>query len=97
MPSEEMIPVHEFCMHHHVEQSFVYALEESGLIEIDYTEEACIHVNNLHQLEKLVRLNTELDINIEGIEAIAYLLQRIHDMQQQITQLHNRLSRYENE
>ncbi|MEP6844941.1 MAG: chaperone modulator CbpM [Panacibacter sp.] len=98
MQTKEMIPLTEFCGHYHIEQSFVYALKDSGLIEIMHTEEEmCIPVNQLNQLEKMVRLNTEMDINLEGIEAIAYLLQRVEQMQQQIIQLNNRLSMYEND
>jgi len=42
-----------------------------------------------------VRLYYEMDINLEGIETITHLLQRMHAMQQQIVGLSNRLSRYE--
>lgn len=98
MQTEEMIPLQEFCMHHHIEQSFVYALQDSGLIEVIHAEqEICIPVSQLSQLEKMTRFYTDMDINLEGIEAITYLLQRMQQMQQQIIQLSNRLSVYENE
>jgi hypothetical protein len=91
-----MIPVNEFCIHHNIETSFVYSLQESGLIEISTIEEKTfLPVNQLNQLEKLVRLYYEMDINLEGIETISYLLQRMNEMQQQIIQLSNRLSLYE--
>ena len=97
MKTEEMIPVHDFCVHHNVEQSFIYSLKDSGLIEISLVEEkTCILVSQLPVLERLVRLY-EMDINLEGIETITYLLQRMNDMQQQIMQLSNRLSLYEHE
>ncbi|HEX2683135.1 MAG TPA: hypothetical protein VHL77_04350 [Ferruginibacter sp.] len=38
-----------------------------------------------------------MDINLEGIEAISYLLNRMNDLQQEILRLNNRLSIYENE
>src|SRR5438045_414029 len=94
---EDMISLQQFCLHHHIEQSFVFALQDSGLVEIiREQEEVYISLNQLQQLEKMVRLNTEMNINIEGIEAIDHLLKQIHDMQQQIIQLNNRLSLYEN-
>ena len=97
MQTEDMISLQEFCMNYQIEQSFVYALQDSGLVEIIHSEEeVCIPVNQLQQLEKLVRLNTEMDINIEGIEVITHLLERIDSMQQKIVQLNNRLSVYEN-
>jgi chaperone modulatory protein CbpM len=96
MQTEEMIPADEFCMHHNIELSFIYALQQSGLVEIIHAEEKIfVPVNQLNRLEKLVRLYYEMDINLEGIETITYLLQRIHAMQQQIVQLNNRLRLYE--
>ena len=96
MQTEEIIPAHDFCIHHNIELSFIYALKESGLVEITTKEDKMfLPVNQLYQLEKLVRLYYELDINLEGIETINYLLQRMHEMQQQIFQLTSRLSIYE--
>jgi hypothetical protein len=37
-----------------------------------------------------------MDINLEGIETITYLLQRMNEMQQQILLLNNKLGMYEN-
>jgi hypothetical protein len=96
MQTEEMIPASECCIHYHIEPSFIDSLRDAGLIEILIVEEKIYVPNNqLSQLEKLVRLYYELDINLEGIETITYLLQRMNDMQKQITQLSNRLSIYE--
>ena len=95
MQTEAMIPANEFCIHHHVELSFIYALHESGLIETTIVEEQIfLPTDQLKQLEKLVRLHYEMDINLEGIETIAHLLQRINNMQQQILLLNNRLEHY---
>ena len=96
METETMIPVSDFCLYHNLDLSFVSSLHESGLIEITSTDESIfVSASQLRQLEQLMRLNQELDINLEGIETITYLLQRIKDMQLQITQLTNRLSFYE--
>src|SRR5579885_3287176 len=96
MQTEDMIPLQQFCMHYHIEQSFVYALRDSGLVEIvQREEEVYIPANQLRQLEKMIMLNTDMDVNIEGIEVITHLLDRIKNMQQEIIQLNNRLSRFE--
>jgi chaperone modulatory protein CbpM len=96
MQTEEMILASEFCIHHRIDPSFLYSLKDSGLIEISMVEEEIfVPESQLSNLEKLVRLYYEMDINLEGIETITYLLQRMNDMQQQIVQLSNRLSRYE--
>jgi hypothetical protein len=46
-------------------------------------------------LEKMIRLHHELDINFEGVEAISYLLMRMEKMQQELTEVKNRLRLYE--
>jgi len=98
MQSEEMIPASEFCVHHHIEVSFLHALKESGLIEIITIEETLyLPVNQLCTIEKLVRLYYDFDINLHGIETITCLLQQINDMQQHITQLTHQLYLKESE
>jgi len=96
MQIEDMIAADEFCIHHNIETSFIYSLKESGLLEITVVDEKTfVPVSQLPHLEKLVRLYYEMDINLEGIETITYLLQRMDEMQQQVLQLSNRLSMYE--
>jgi hypothetical protein len=98
MQTEEMIPASECCIHYHIEPSFIDSLRDAGLIEILIVEEKIfVPTSQLSQLEKLVRLYYELDINLEGIETITYLLQRMNEMQKKIIQLSNRLSIYEGE
>jgi chaperone modulatory protein CbpM len=96
MPTTHLIAANEFCIYHNIEPSFIYSLQQSGLIEITVIEEKLfVDESELPQLEKLVRLYQEMDINLEGIETITYLLQRMNDMQRQIIELTNRLSIYE--
>src|SRR5687767_589616 len=95
MQSEELIPASSFCTYHEIELSFIRSLNESGLVEIMSEEQnVFIPVNQLAQLEKMIRLH-EMDINIEGIETISYLLERIQKQQEEITRLANRLRQYE--
>lgn len=96
MYKEILIPANEFCANHHIEISFISSLQETGLIEIKTIDKTgYIHASQLQQLEKFVRLKNELDINLEGIDTITNLLQRINDMKDEITALKNRLRLYE--
>lgn len=93
MGKEKMIPASEFCIYHNIELSFINSLNESGLIDVtDIDEEIFVPAGQLKHLEQLMRMNQELDINIEGIETITYLLQRIRNMQQHIDELNNKLA-----
>jgi chaperone modulatory protein CbpM len=92
MEQEKLIPVKDFCIHHNIEYSFVSSLENSGLISITSVKRSSfIHVDEMHKLEKFVRLHYDLDINLEGIETINYLLERIEEMQKEIVNLKNKL------
>ena len=96
MESEDMIVLDEFCTSHQVEVSFVRTLEEHGLIEtIIVNETLCIQGNELPKLEQIIRLQQELNINSEGVDAIINLLKRIEKMQNEITILRNKLNFYE--
>ena len=96
MKNENMIPAAEFCECHHIEISFIDSLKETGLIEIATIEETSyIRESQLNNLEKIVRLYYDLDINIEGIDTVINLLQRMENMQHEIALLKNRLRLYE--
>jgi hypothetical protein len=91
-----MIPALEFCSCHNIEIGFLYSLAKAGLIEIVLVEAAeYIYEDQLNDLEKIVRMHYELDINLEGIETVIHLLERINEMEDEITHLKNRLRLYE--
>ncbi len=98
MQTENLIAVNEFCINHHIEISFINSLQQTGLINITSMDEMeFIEVQQLPQLEKYTRLYYDLNINLEGIETITHLLQKIKVMQDEITTLRNRLGLYESE
>ena len=96
MQTVNFITVNEFCSNWNIEVSFIKSLQENGLIEIvTISEIAYIKISQLRQLEKMVSFHYELDINLEGIETIEHLLQRIHTMQNEIKDLRNKLRLFE--
>jgi hypothetical protein len=96
MSMENLIAVDKFCAHHDIEISFINSLQRTGMIEITTIEETeFIDANQLKQIEQFVRFYYELDINVEGIETITHLLQRVNLLQDEIIALRNRLRIYE--
>jgi len=96
MQTRNLIAINEFCINHNIEISFINTLHQTGLIEITNIEETgFIDVNQLGHLEKIVRFYFDLDINLEGIETINHLLERMQMMQNEIITLKNRLRLYE--
>jgi hypothetical protein len=93
---DDLIAVNEFCVHHKIEISFIELLQQNGLIKINTIESKYfVEKEQLPQLEKIVLFYYDLNINLEGIETITYLLKRIEDYQNEITELKNRLGLYE--
>ncbi|MDO9615097.1 MAG: chaperone modulator CbpM [Bacteroidota bacterium] len=96
MQTEYLIAVDKFCACHNIEISFISSLQQNGLIEITTIEESnFIDAEQLQQLERIVRFYYELDINLEGIETITHLLQRLSILQKENIALRNRLRLYE--
>jgi hypothetical protein len=96
MQTDYLIAIDKFCANHNIEISFISSLQQNGLIEITtINEEEYIEPDQLLLLEKIVRLYYELDINLEGIETINYLLQRIETMHNENVRLRNKLRLYE--
>jgi hypothetical protein len=90
MEQDELIPVQDFCLYHNIEYSFINSLENSGLISVTSVQQSTfIPVDEMPKLEKFVRLHYDLDINVEGIETISYLLEKIEAMQEEILKLKN--------
>lgn len=73
------------------------SLREYELVHLKIIEEEpYIHREELPKLEKMVRLNQELGINLDGLEAIDFLLERIERMQREVHYLKNKIRRLEN-
>ena len=96
METKYLIAIDEFCASHDIEISFVNSLQQSGLIELTMQNESLfIQQEQLPILEKIVCFHYDLDINIEGIEAISHLLEQIDEMKDEMYTLKNRLRFYE--
>jgi len=95
MQTKNLIAINEFCINYNIEISFINNLHHTGLIEIETVDNTkYINADQIQLLEKIIRLY-ELDINLEGIETITYLLERISQLQNEIISLKNRLQFYE--
>ena len=96
MQTKHFISTDEYCAFHKIEFSFIKNLVDFGLIEIKTFENVSyIHEKELIKLERILRLHGDLDINVEGIDAVTHLLQRINSLEEEIRLLKNKLRLYE--
>lgn len=86
--NSELIIINEYCTRSDVEPEFIFSLEQEGLIEISIVDnKQYIHISQLDALERYIRWHYDLSVNIEGIDIIQNLLNRIDEMQAEILHL----------
>jgi uncharacterized small protein (DUF1192 family) len=96
METEQLIPILEFARHYGIEVSFIDSLREVGLIEIiTVGDTQYVHEDRISDMERMIRLHYGLEINLEGVDAVSRLLERIDLLQREIAALKNRLRLYE--
>ena len=96
METKNLISIQQFCSQYDVPITFINALHEYELIEIIVTKNKnYLKAAQINKIEKMVRLYYDLEINLEGIHVIDNLLDKLEDLQNQITVLNNRLRLYE--
>jgi hypothetical protein len=96
MNTENFIPVQTICTCYQVEVSFLNGLNEIGLVEINIIENtAYIHQDQIRSIEKMIRLHNDLDVNIEGIDVVFNLLNKVHVLQAELISAQKRLRIYE--
>lgn len=78
-----------------VEESFIESLQDIGLIHVvDQEEERFIEYDDLSDLEQFIRWHYEMDINVEGIDALHHMLERMRSLHSEIAQLRHELQFY---
>ena len=91
----ELIIVSEYCHKCQIEPSFIDLLQEEGLIEIRTEgDEHYLLVSQLPEVERYSRMYYDLSINMEGIDAIHHLLERMEGMRREMNSLRNQLLVY---
>lgn len=96
MDSKNLIQIKQFCVYHEIEYTFITELHNYGLVQIIMLEEdEYLQPEQLPAVEKMIRLHYDLKINLEGIDVIANLLNKIEVLQQNLTVTQNKLRLYE--
>lgn len=96
MKKENLLLVNELCEHYQVNKSFFSDLDEFGFIEVIRIEnKSFIHEDKLSVVDKVIRIQNDLNINIEGVDAVFNLLEKIDELQMELHAVKNRLRLYE--
>ncbi|MEZ5006906.1 MAG: chaperone modulator CbpM [Chitinophagales bacterium] len=98
MEVEQLVPIKLLCSQYNLEPNFFILTSEFGLIELK-TEDGdyFIPVEQVKVVETIMHLHIDLDINIEGVEAIFHLLDKVNNLQEEVTLLRHKIDIYESE
>ena len=96
MENRELIPLTELCQVYEIDIVFIDALLEYELIEVTVHEQTRhLPISSLSRLEQIVRINQDLEVNIEGVDVILNLLQKVSALELELDEVKSRLSLYE--
>ena len=96
MQTDDLILAEDFCNNNNISFSFISTLHNFGLVSITTSERGnYIKQSELRRLEQLARLHYEVEINVEGIDAITHLLDTVQSVQSELAATRNRLRLYE--
>lgn len=96
MSEEKLILVNQLCEHYQVEMSFFSDLDEFGFIEIIKVEDShFIYREKISKVEKIIRLKEDLNLNLEGVDTVLNLLDKIDALKAELDTIKSRLRLYE--
>ncbi|WP_028296391.1 chaperone modulator CbpM [Olivibacter sitiensis] len=88
----ELILLREYCTRCEVDPTFVQVLEDEDMIEVTLISgERYISEDQLDMLSRFVNWHYDLDINVEGIDAMRHLMEKMQRMQERIYELEAKL------
>jgi len=98
MDTEKYIPVLHLCDLYQLEISFFKELNEEGLIELVSRQNSMyVHEDKLYKVERIIRIYRELNVNIEGIDVVLNLLEKVEKLQNEVNSMQSRLRLYEDD
>lgn len=96
MEGKGLILISRLCEEYRVEITFFREVEDSGLLEFEnISDRQYIREEHLELFEKILRLHRDLEVNVEGIDVILNLMERISGLENQLRQMRSHLDLYE--
>lgn len=87
MEKETLIMVKSFCSSCSISTELFHQLKEYGLIvTIEQDDIEYLNDENLMKAEQFIRLHKTLHINMEGLDVVAHLLDKINRLEEELRQ-----------
>jgi DNA-binding transcriptional MerR regulator len=98
MERQVFIPIFQLCESYQVERAFFEELQEIGLIQTTILDDGpYLHQDSLVRIEKIIRIHRDLNVNLEGVDVVLNLLEKVDQLKQEMARVQARLRIYENE
>jgi hypothetical protein len=92
----KLITITEYCKYSKIEAEFINLLKREDLMEVQVVAgQESIAIDQMPRLEQYARWYYDMEINLEGIDAIRHLLERVKKLQNEIDELETKLRLYE--
>ena len=96
MNTENLVPITVLCTHYRVEMSFFSNLEEMGLLDLESIEEIqYVPSEKIGEVEKILRIQQDLNLNLEAIDVVFNLMDKVNGLQNELQAVTRRLRIYE--
>lgn len=96
MEKENLILVSYYCQQTRTSIEFIESLQDYGFIQVLFIEEHnYVHPQDITEIERINRLQEELGINLEGIDALNHVLQKVDRLEKELKMVKERLRIYE--
>lgn len=96
MENEALISAEVICAQHHITHNFLESLGNYGLVRITRVEStAYVPCEEMRRLERLIRLHHDLDLDVDALDMVTGLLQRIEGLQRELIAVKGKLRFYE--
>ena len=84
MLNNEFVPAELFCNMYSINVAVVESWQKMGLVDlIEYEEKPYIPNDQLHKLEQLLRLHFDLNIQLEDVDVVYNLIEKVKLLQKE--------------
>ena len=96
MDSENFIQIELYCKQTDTPLEFIDDLLEFDMIEVQRIEDKIyVQPHYIVEIERVYRLRKDLGINMEGIDTLNHMLQKMNRLEREVKLLRDRLTIYE--
>ena len=85
---KKYVTIKELAAFHHIEEAYIMEFVQTGIIPAHKRKSVMhIHLEDVSELERAIRLHRDLQVNLHGVEIICRLRNRIIRLEEEMAVL----------